>query len=60
MADNVLDLQPQLLDNLKSFTQILDQKIHLLATDGDEQLAEIAARVTKQLFDLGGYSLSGR
>lgn len=53
MADNVLDLQPQLLDSLKSFTEQLDQKIHLLATDGDEQLSQIAAQVTKQLFDLG-------
>lgn len=60
MAENVLDLQPQLLENLKSFTEILDQKIHLLATDGDEQLAQIAAQVTKQLFDLGEYSILGR
>ena len=53
MADNALDLQPQVLQTLKSFTEALDQKIHLLATDGDEQLSQIAAQVTKQLFDLG-------
>ena len=53
MAENALDLQPELLDTLKSLTERLDQKIHLLATDGDEQLSQLAAQVTKQLFDLG-------
>lgn len=48
-----MELQPAFLESLHGLSKSLDEKVHLLASAGDERLAEIALDVTKQLFDLG-------
>jgi hypothetical protein len=48
-----MDLQPSLVESLHGLSKLVDEKVHLLATSGDEKLSEIALEVTKHLFDLG-------
>ena len=50
-----MDLQPSLVKSLHGLSKAIDEKVHLLATSGDEQLSEIALEVTKHLFDLGTF-----
>lgn len=51
-----MDLQPSLVESLHGLSKAIDEKVHLLATSGDEQLSEIALEVTKHLFDLGTFT----
>lgn len=50
-----MDLQPSLVESLHGLSKAIDEKVHLLATSGDEKLSEIALEVTKHLFDLGTF-----
>jgi hypothetical protein len=51
-----MDLQPTLVESLQGLSKAVDDKVHLLASSGDEQLSEIALQVTKHLFDLGMFT----
>jgi hypothetical protein len=48
-----MELQTPLLDSLHGLSKAIDEKVHLLASKGDQTLSELALEVTKHLLDLG-------
>ena len=48
-----MELQASLVESLHGLSKVIDEKVHLLASKGDESLSELALEVTKHLFDLG-------
>lgn len=53
VQESPFDMTASTLQALDSLSNGIEQKIHLLASTGDEELAKLALAATKQIFDMG-------